>query len=122
MIKKAHFIFILFITLAGLAPANVFPPRPSPARWVNNLSAEVPQFLSVAQTDSLESKLSEFANQTSNQIVIIIVDDLGGVEPAEYATELGREWGIGQAALNNGLIILIKPTGGEGQRNFVAEE
>lgn len=121
MAKRAYCFLILFCTLVSPTFANVFPTRPSPARWVNNLSVEMPDFLSVTQADSLENKLSAFANETSNQIVIVIVDDLGGLEPFDYATQLGTEWGVGQADLDNGIIILIKPTGGEGQRNlFIA--
>lgn len=121
MLKKKHFIFILFFIVAELVSATVFPVRPSPARWVNNLSVEMPDFLSASEIDSLETKLSAFEKETSNQIVIVIVDDLGGLEPFDYATQLGRAWGVGQANADNGIVILIKPTGGEGQRNlFIA--
>lgn len=121
MLKKKHFIFILFFTVAELVSATVFPVRPSPARWVNNLSIEMPDFLSASEVDSLETKLSAFEKETSNQIVIVIVDDLDGLEPFDYATQLGRAWGVGQTQLDNGIVILIKPTGGEGQRNlFIA--
>ncbi|MES2593015.1 MAG: TPM domain-containing protein [Bacteroidota bacterium] len=121
MLKKHYHILIvtLFSALAGMAIE--IPERPNPPRLVNNLSVEMPDFLSAEETAILEQKLSSFANETSNQIVIVVVDDLGGDEPWSYATELGQKWGVGQGKFDNGIVILVKPTGGEGQRNlFIA--
>jgi uncharacterized protein len=119
MLKKYFpFLLILFFSISAFASVNGIPERPSPPRLVNNLSKEMPDFLSADETARLEQKLSDFANQTSNQIVIVIVDDLGGDEPWSYATELGQKWGVGQGKFDNGVVILVKPTGGEGQRNL----
>lgn len=120
MLKKYFpllFIF-LFVSITGSAQVTGIPERPSPPRLVNNLSKEMPDFLSADEAARLEQKLSDFANQTSNQIVIVVVDDLGGDEPWSYATELGQKWGVGQGKFDNGIVILVKPTGGEGQRNL----
>ncbi len=95
--------------------------RPDPPKLVNNLSKEFPEFLSINEQKQLEQKLQIFANETSNQIVIVIVDDLAGYEAYDYATRLGHKWGVGQAKFDNGIVILIKPTGGEGKRDlFIA--
>ncbi|MFY9309579.1 MAG: TPM domain-containing protein [Bacteroidia bacterium] len=111
-------LFALLFTAFGLPVSAAIPERPNPPRLVNNLSKEMPGFLSTAEEAQLERKLQDFANQTSNQIVIVIVDDLEGDEPWSYATELGQKWGVGQGKFDNGIVILIKPTGGEGQRNL----
>lgn len=114
------FFFLLYI-VRGFALADAIPSRPSPARLVNNLSSEFPDFLSTAETRSLEDKLVAFANQTSNQIVVVIVDDLAGYEAWDFATRLGHQWGVGQDKFDNGVVVLIKPTGGAGQRDaFIA--
>lgn len=84
-------------------------------KLVNNWSREFP--LSSGQAAQLETKLTNFANQTSNQIVIVIVDSLSNMAPYEYASRLGQKWGVGQKKYNNGIIVLIKPTGGAGQRD-----
>jgi uncharacterized protein len=123
MLKKIHLllVLVLFSTSSVMAVNPAIPERPAPPHLVNNLSTEMPNFLSADETARLEQKLSDFANQTSNQIVIVIVDDLGGDEPWQYATELGQKWGVGQNKFDNGIVILIKPTGGEGERNlFIA--
>lgn len=104
-----------------VAFAQNVPAKPSPERLVNNLSKQFPDFLSSSEMESLEQKLENFSNETSNQIVVVIVDDLGGLEPWEYATEIGDQWKVGQEAQDNGVVILIKPTGGKGERKtFIA--
>jgi uncharacterized protein len=84
------------------------PKRPSPPKLVNSFSSY--QLLSPEQTNALESKLAAFANSTSNQIVIVIIDSLYDNDAAEFATEILQEWGVGQKKLDNGIVILIKPT------------
>jgi uncharacterized protein len=118
MLKK--YFSLLLLTFAfvfsTLAQSDGIPERPNPPRLVNNLSKEMPNFLSRDEEERLEQKLETFSNQTSNQIVIVIVDDLAGLEAWDYATRLGHKWGVGQAKFDNGVVILIKPTGGQGQR------
>lgn len=83
------------------------PKRPDPPRLVNNFSAY--QILSSDQINTLEAKLDAFANSTSNQIAIVIIDSLYDNEPSDFATELGEEWKIGQKKFDNGVVILIVP-------------
>ncbi len=106
----------LFATSGLFAITDSIPERPNPPRLVNNLSKQMPDFLSVQDADRLERKLEDFANQTSNQIVIVIVDDLKGLEPYDFAVRLHHNWGVGQAKQDNGIVIVVKPTGGQGQR------
>ena len=117
MLKHLFLFLFLFFSLT-LFSQNGIPDAPNPPRLVNNFSKEFPNFLSVEEQEMLENKLVSFAESTSNQIVIIIVDDLAGYEPAEYAYELGDKWGIGHEKEDNGIVILIKPTGGAGERKF----
>lgn len=117
--KYFTFLFLgLFTALSGFAQKGGIPPAPNPPRLVNNLSSEFPDFLSSEEENKLEKKLEDFANQTSNQIVIVIVDDLGDYEPWDFATTLGESWKVGHESEDNGIVILIKPTGGKGQRKY----
>lgn len=106
---------ICFTFTASLAQ---IPARPSPAKLVNNLSKQQPGFLSAQQEQSLERTLRDFSEETSNQICIVIVDDLNGMDEATFATKILNDWGIGSRQNNNGVVILVKPTGGEGQRKL----
>lgn len=112
--QLALFVFILaaFFTKGQIAE------RPSPQRLYNNLSKEFPQFLSANESAMLEEKLEQFSNETSNQICVVIVDDLNGYEAMDYATRLGNDWGAGKKGSNNGIIVLIKPTKTDGGRDL----
>ena len=57
----------------------------------------------------MESILVDFADSTSNQIVVVTVPELYGYDKAELAYEIGQQWGVGQKEFDNGLVILIKP-------------
>jgi uncharacterized protein len=113
------FLKLLLLLLIGspVFAQSGIPAQPSPERLVNNLSKEFPDFLSASEEAALENKLANFAKETSNQIVVLIVDDFAGMDANSYGVEVGRAWGIGQAKVNNGILILVKPTGGSGQRD-----
>ncbi|MDZ4844632.1 MAG: TPM domain-containing protein, partial [Chitinophagales bacterium] len=119
--KNAFAVFLcLFLCIQYLQAADL-PERPKPQRLVNNLSKEFPDFLSRQETDLLEKKLVAFNDSTSNQITVVIVDDLGGTDASDFAFRLGEKWGVGQGKFDNGVVVLIKPTGGAGQRDaFIA--
>ncbi|MFN8242184.1 MAG: TPM domain-containing protein [Bacteroidales bacterium] len=58
---------------------------------------------------SLEMKLVAFSDSTTTQIAIVIVPDLAGYDPSDYAQRLGEKWGIGVRGKNNGVLVLLKP-------------
>src|ERR1035437_8685460 len=113
--------FVVYYSLSifnySFGSDNCIPAQPSPPRLVNNLSKEFPDFLSADETQRLEEKLVKFHAETSNQIVIVIVDDLCGYDANEFSTRLGQEWSVGHGKFSNGVVVMIKPTGGAGQRN-----
>lgn len=111
-------LFILVFLSAVFTSQAQIPPRPKPDRLVNDLSKEMPEFLSDDEEAQLEQTLENFSAETSNQICVVIVDDLNGMDDAMFATEILNTWGIGQKDKNNGVVILVKPTGGEGQRKL----
>jgi len=120
-IKSTFSTFLLVVGLvlfSGLSWGQKVLPKPYPERLVNNASKAFPDFLSETEEAQLEAKLEAFSRETSNQIVIVIVDDLNEMEPFEYATEIGQQWGVGKAEQDNGIVILLKPTGGKGERKF----
>lgn len=118
MIRSFIIGILFFISLFSLAQVVQ---RPSPERLYNNFSVEFPNFISASEADRLEQKLVKFSRETSNQICVVIVDDLNGMDAASYATGIGTSWGVGKKEFDNGVVILIKPTGGEGERDlFIA--
>lgn len=117
---KKSILFLLLVLSAIFSDAQI-PDKPNPPRLVNNFSKEFPDFFSASEQADLEQKLEAFAKKTSNQITVVVVDDLAGMDEASYATALGNQWGVGQSDFKNGVVLLIKPTGGKGQRKiFIA--
>ena len=84
-------------------------PECVPAKSDNQLVYDQAQMLQPAEVQQLEQNVQAFAKQTSNQIVIITLSDLCGYEPSDLSFKIMDEWGVGQADLDNGVIMLIKP-------------
>ena len=59
--------------------------------------------------NALNTRLDSLSRRTTNQIVVVTVNDLGKLEANQFATQLGKQWGIGDKKSNNGRIILVKP-------------
>jgi len=77
--------------------------------------------LSPNEQNALESKLRKLNTETSNQVVIVVMDRLCAGDAAMTAYEIGERWQVGQKEFDNGLVILVKPTGGPGERHtFIA--
>lgn len=99
---------ILMLIIASTFPViaqNDIPNRPNPPRLVNDFTGT----LNRNQINVLEQKLANFSNQTSNQILVLITNDLNGYTPIQFADLIGDKWGVGQKEFDNGLVILIKP-------------
>ena len=79
------------------------PARPSPPRLVNDFT----NTLTPDQIATLEHKLVAYDDSTSNQIAVVIVPSTNDYAPVDYATKLGRAWGIGNKKTNNGVLVLI---------------
>lgn len=97
---------LLMSWVASVAQAaDGIPERPYPPRLVNDMAG----VFSESAAAQLEDSLVAFSKQTSNQVVIVTTNDLGGYTPNEFATEIGDRWGVGQKKIDNGIVILIKP-------------
>lgn len=104
--KKLVVIIFLFAALFSFSQVAE---RPDPPKLYNNLSKEFLNFLNASEAASIESKLEAFSRETSNQIVVVVIDDLNGMDPASYATQVGTEWGVGKKEANNGIVVLLVP-------------
>lgn len=95
--------------------------KPPPEREQGKLLWSYAPLLSPTEQARIDKRLTEFARETSNQVLVLIVDTLCGEEASDLAFAIGERWGIGQKGFDNGIVFLIKPTGGSGQRRvFIA--
>lgn len=59
---------------------------------------------------NLENILANEEHNSSNQIVIATVKSLNGYAIEDFSINLAREWGIGQKAKDNGVLLLVAPS------------
>lgn len=56
---------------------------------------------------ALTTRLAAFEQKSSDQIVVATVPDLGGEAIEPYANRLFRNWRLGQAGEDNGILLLV---------------
>lgn len=119
--RAVSLVLLLALSLVGhAAHFDCALPKPSEAQQ-NKLVWQFTDFLDAHEQQQLDAKLSQFARETSNRILVIIVDTLCGLPESDLAFEIGEKWGIGNAGFDNGIVFLIKPTGTPGERKvFIA--
>lgn len=71
-------------------------------RYVNDFAG----VLDSAQQGMLRGLFMQVEQNTTAQIVFVSLASIDGADIGAYATQLGREWGVGQSDKNNGLVIL----------------
>ncbi len=62
--------------------------------------------LTAGQKESIESVLSR---DTQNQVALVVLKSLRGMEIEEYANSLFNHWKLGDKEKNNGVLIVIAP-------------
>lgn len=100
MLKKLLFTWLLSCSFVFLF-AQDFPQKS------NTLVTDYTNTLTADQRQTLENKLVAFNDSTSTQIAVVLIKSVGDYDINEYATQLGRKWGIGTKGKNNGILMLI---------------
>lgn len=57
----------------------------------------------------INARLEQLERQTSSEVAVVTVPSLDGVPVDDYAARLFKEWGIGQAKQDNGVLVLVAP-------------
>lgn len=102
--KGGKVLTFLLLVLSFQLQAQV-PQKPAKEMLVNDLAG----LFTSSQIYSLERRVVDFADSTSNQIAIVVVPQLYGYTKAQLAYAIGEEWGVGQDKFDNGIVILVKP-------------
>ena len=101
------FLVFLLFGIEGAAQKSAqqgrFPVPKQGEKPVNDYAGE----LEPQQKRALNQKLVNYADTTSTQIVIVILESLSGEDPNLYAAELGQQWGVGKKGQSNGMVMLI---------------
>src|SRR5271163_2924857 len=62
--------------------------------------------MSAQSRNDLEAKLQDFENKSGIQLVVATVKSLEGSDIESYANQLFRNWKLGEAKKNNGVLLL----------------
>ena len=102
----AAFAVIALTVLAAfhVSAAPTFPPL-NGQRVVDNAHV-----LSAQTQADVTTKLAALEQKSGDQVVVVTLPDLQGMEIEDYGYQLGRAWGIGQKGKDNGLLFIIAPT------------
>ena len=93
----------LVLCLASVALAFNFPPLTG--RVVDQAG-----IMSAQSRNDLEAKLKDLESKSGIQLVVATVKSLEGSDVETYANELFRNWKLGEAKKNNGVLLLVAPT------------
>ena len=95
--------FAVLLLLPALAAAQSFP---KPTGRVNDFA----NVIDAATEAEIDRMIDQLERKTSSEIAVATVMSLDGMSIEEYANKLFKEWGVGQAKQDNGVLVLVAPT------------
>ncbi|MFC0203747.1 TPM domain-containing protein [Novosphingobium soli] len=102
------------VWLAALLVVCALPGGSSPA-WAQTFPkltgrvVDAANIIPDAEEAQLTQKLAALETQSRRQLVVATVPDLQGYEISDYGYRLGRAWGLGDKARNDGAVLLVAP-------------
>jgi uncharacterized protein len=100
-LRLAAAAFILCLVFAAAFALN-FPP-------LTGRVVDQANIMSAQSRGDLETKLKDLEDKSGIQLVVATVSSLQGSDIETYGNELFRNWKLGQAQKNNGVLLLVAP-------------
>jgi uncharacterized protein len=101
--KKALFGLLLTVGFVYFISVAAYYSPGQSTGFVNDYA----NLLTQEQKQNLESKLSRFEKETSNEVCVVIIQSLQGDTIENFAEKLFQEWGIGKENKDSGVLFLI---------------
>ena len=108
--------FLLAALLLGAAPQRSASPRAERLSWVPNPTltthgwvSDPAHHLSPETVRRIDSTIFALERSTSDEMAVVVIDSLDGLEPSDAALLLHRRWGVGKRDRNNGIVFLWSP-------------
>lgn len=102
--KRTSAACACWVLAAGLGLAQSGFPKPD--GYVSDFAG----VLDAPAEDALEARLAEVERKSSSEIAVAIVKTLDGMSIEEYANRMFKEWGVGQAKTDNGVLVVVAPS------------
>ena len=111
LVEHRHHRFLYIVLYTGLVLCCLFVGQALAVEFpkLTGRVVDNANLLSPAVEQQLSQQLKAHEDKTSNQVVVVTVNTLQGMEIADYGYQLGRHWGIGQADTNNGVLLIVAP-------------
>ena len=103
MIRFFITLFLVSTFSFSLNAQYDIPKKPSTQKAVYQYTSLIPK----SQEQKLNEKLIKYADSTSTQIVVIVIDSSKGEAHSFLAIEWAEQWGIGQKGTDNGVLLLV---------------
>ena len=97
---KANWFGILFLMFSFCAAQEEY-------AKLSEIVVDDAQIFSQSQLDGLRTKLYQFESETTNQLVVLTIDNLQGETIEGYALEVFNKNKLGQQGKDNGILILF---------------
>lgn len=73
----------------------------------NSFVSDPEHYLTGPATESINRKLHTLMDSTTVETAVIVVPSIGDADLADYAQQIGDNWGIGRKDNSNGLLIVV---------------
>ena len=120
---RRAFSLLLAVTLLWGGPVlaqaelDCLPPSGTPGTFVYDFA----DILGPDDEADINATIRALNDTTPNSIVVVTHPDFCGESPFDFATGVGRKWGVGDAEFDNGIVIAVSPkTGNRKGQVFIA--
>ena len=103
LLMKSMLTLVAALGLALPAAAQDFPERGTAP------VVDAANIIDDATEAALTQKLDQFEENNQRQFVIATIPDLQGYDISDYGYRLGREWALGDAERNDGILLIVAP-------------
>lgn len=109
MVERTGALLAVLLAVVWLAAGPVLAQTGPAFPTLSGRVVDQGDLISDAKEQALADKLAALERDTSDQLVVVTVPDLQGYAIEDYGYQLGRAWGIGQSAENNGVLLIVAP-------------
>src|ERR671912_1339807 len=102
MNQRVRALFVICYSLFVISAASA-QTLPKPAGRVNDFA----NVIDPAVEAEIDHRLDLLEQTTSSEIAVATITSLDGMSSSDYANRLFKEWGVGQAKTDNGVLVLI---------------
>ncbi len=97
---------LAFLLMCCALPAHADPAFP---KLAGEPVVDAANLLDPAQEAALNAKLKGVQTTTRRQVAVATIPTLEGYDISDYGYRLGRAWGIGSDAKNDGVVLIVAP-------------